>query len=146
MDKPSVNGGFLKQGYPQIIHLNRISPYKPSIWGYPTYGKPQMAKKQLTSPSHKPKPRDRTKGGPLQAEPRTRGWSLHLCEGLDKKQTSVCIQYNVQHINIICIYIYTYMYYTIYIYIYMYIIVNKVLYVYIYIFIYIYTGIYIYTH
>ena len=26
--------GFLKWGYPQIIHLNRIFHYKPSILGY----------------------------------------------------------------------------------------------------------------
>ena len=39
----SQMGGFLKWGYPQIIHSNRISLYKPSILGYPhDYGNPQM--------------------------------------------------------------------------------------------------------
>ena len=30
-----IYGGFLKQGYPQIIHFSRTIPYKPSILGYP---------------------------------------------------------------------------------------------------------------
>ena len=33
------HGGFLEWGYPQIIHLNRIFHYKPSIWGYPDFQK-----------------------------------------------------------------------------------------------------------
>ena len=28
-------GGFLKQGYPQIIHFKKLFPYKPPILGYP---------------------------------------------------------------------------------------------------------------
>ena len=32
--------GFLKWGYPQIIHFKRMFHYKPSIWGYPHFGKP----------------------------------------------------------------------------------------------------------
>ena len=32
------NGGFLKWGYPQIIHFNRIVPYKPTILGTPNLG------------------------------------------------------------------------------------------------------------
>ena len=35
--------GFLKWGYPQIIHFSRIFPYKPSFLGIPIYGNPQMA-------------------------------------------------------------------------------------------------------
>ena len=38
-----VNGGFLKWGYPKIIHFSRIFPYKPSFLGIPIYGNPQMA-------------------------------------------------------------------------------------------------------
>ena len=32
-------GGFLKWGYPQIIHFSRILHYKPSILGYPHFRK-----------------------------------------------------------------------------------------------------------
>ena len=39
--KPSF-GGFLKQGYTQIIHLNRIFWYKSSIWGCPHFRKPSI--------------------------------------------------------------------------------------------------------
>ena len=35
----SIYGGFLKWWYPQIIHFNRVSHYKPSIFGYPYYWK-----------------------------------------------------------------------------------------------------------
>ena len=36
-------GGFLKEGYPQIIHFNGIFPYKPSsYWDTPIYGNPHM--------------------------------------------------------------------------------------------------------
>ena len=31
--------GFRKQGYPQIIHFNRVFQYKPSILGYPYFWK-----------------------------------------------------------------------------------------------------------
>ena len=34
----SISGGFHKWGYPQIIHFNRVFPYKPSIWGSPICG------------------------------------------------------------------------------------------------------------
>jgi hypothetical protein len=30
-----THGGFLKKGYPQIIHFNKMFHYKPSIWGIP---------------------------------------------------------------------------------------------------------------
>ena len=40
-------GGFLKWGYPQIIHFNRMSPYKQSIWGYPIDGKPHLDGKTM---------------------------------------------------------------------------------------------------
>ena len=33
-------GGFLKWGYPQIIHFNRVFPYKPTIFGYLYLWKP----------------------------------------------------------------------------------------------------------
>ena len=33
-------GGLLKWGYPQIIHVNMIFHYKPSILGYPHLWKP----------------------------------------------------------------------------------------------------------
>ena len=33
-------GGFLKWGYPRIIHFHGIFHYKPSIWGYPHLWKP----------------------------------------------------------------------------------------------------------
>jgi hypothetical protein len=33
-------GGFLKRGYPRIIHFHGIFHYKPSIWGYPHLWKP----------------------------------------------------------------------------------------------------------
>ena len=33
-------GGFHKWGYPQIIHVNGIFPYEPTIWGYPHFWKP----------------------------------------------------------------------------------------------------------
>ena len=36
------NGGFLKWGYPKIIHFNRIFHCKPSIWGYPSLWNPQI--------------------------------------------------------------------------------------------------------
>ena len=36
-------GGFLKWGYPQIIHFDRIVHYKPSIWGYLIYGNPHIS-------------------------------------------------------------------------------------------------------
>ena len=36
------NGGFHKWGYPLIIHLNGVFPYKPTIFGYPIYGNPHM--------------------------------------------------------------------------------------------------------
>ena len=36
-------GGFHKWGTPKIIHFSGISPYKPSILGYPIYGNPHMA-------------------------------------------------------------------------------------------------------
>ena len=36
-------GGFLKWGYPQIIHSNGIFHYKPSIWGYPHLWKPHIS-------------------------------------------------------------------------------------------------------
>jgi hypothetical protein len=40
-DKPY--GGFLKLGYPQIIHFSRIFHYKPSSnWGTSIYGNPHM--------------------------------------------------------------------------------------------------------
>ena len=42
-----IYGGFLKWGYPQIIHFRRIFPYKPSIWGYPVYGHLHMASRLL---------------------------------------------------------------------------------------------------
>ena len=35
-------GDFLKWGYPQIIHLNRIFHYKPFILGYPHFSKPRF--------------------------------------------------------------------------------------------------------
>ena len=35
----SIYGGFLEWWYPQIIHFNRVSHYKPSIFGYPYYWK-----------------------------------------------------------------------------------------------------------
>ena len=35
-------GGFLKWRYFQIIHFNGIFPYKPSIWGTPIDGHPNM--------------------------------------------------------------------------------------------------------
>ena len=35
-----TNGGFLKWGHPQIIHLNRNFQYKPSFFGYPHLWKP----------------------------------------------------------------------------------------------------------
>ena len=35
-----LNWGFLKWGYPPIIHFNRIFRYKPSIWGTPISGTP----------------------------------------------------------------------------------------------------------
>ena len=37
-----LNGGFLKWVYPQIIHFNRIVPYKPTILGTPNLGTPQI--------------------------------------------------------------------------------------------------------
>ena len=40
MIEPYPYGGFLKQGYPQIIHFSRVFPYKSSILGYPHFGKP----------------------------------------------------------------------------------------------------------
>ena len=39
-DDPShLYGGFLKWWYPQIIHINRVFHYKPSILGYHHFGK-----------------------------------------------------------------------------------------------------------
>ena len=37
-----IYGGFLKWGYPQIMHFNRIFHYKPSILGTPIYGNPHI--------------------------------------------------------------------------------------------------------
>ena len=34
-----ISGCFRKQGYPQIIHFNRVFHYKPSILGYPYFWK-----------------------------------------------------------------------------------------------------------
>ena len=35
----NIYGCFLKWWYPQIIHLNRVFHYKPSIFGYPYFWK-----------------------------------------------------------------------------------------------------------
>ena len=35
-------GCFQKEGYPQIIHFNRVFHYKPSILGYPYFWKPPL--------------------------------------------------------------------------------------------------------
>ena len=43
-NRPS-NGGFLTCGYPQIIHFNRICPYKPFILGTPILGNSQIGEK-----------------------------------------------------------------------------------------------------
>ena len=43
------NGGFLKWGYPQIIHFNRIFPYKPTILGTPNLGNPQIITQKFQS-------------------------------------------------------------------------------------------------
>ena len=47
----STNRGFLKEGYPQIIHFSRIFHYKPSILGYPHLWKSpnDVSIEQLTS-------------------------------------------------------------------------------------------------
>ena len=45
------NGGLLKWGYLQIIHLNGIFHYKPSIFGYPHLWKPPHDC-AVRSPSH----------------------------------------------------------------------------------------------
>ena len=42
VDMNSHTWGFLEVGYPKIIHFNGIVHYRPSIWGYPTYGNPHM--------------------------------------------------------------------------------------------------------
>ena len=39
-------GGFLKWGYPQIIHFSGIFPYKPTILGYPHLRKPPSSFKR----------------------------------------------------------------------------------------------------
>ena len=41
--KNDVYGGFLKWGYPQIIHFSGIFPYKPTIWEYPHLWKPSYS-------------------------------------------------------------------------------------------------------
>ena len=42
-DSDYLSGGFLKSGYPRIIHFNRIVHYKSSILGYPDFRKdPQI--------------------------------------------------------------------------------------------------------
>ena len=51
------NGGFLKYGYPQIIHFNGIFSYKPSILGIPHLWKPlcmdaQFAGRWVFRPLH----------------------------------------------------------------------------------------------
>jgi hypothetical protein len=51
------NGGFLKQGHPQIINVNRIFHYKPTIFGVPIYGNPRI----LIS-NHQPEPDITTPG------------------------------------------------------------------------------------
>ena len=51
------NGRFLKQGHPQIINVNRIFHYKPTIFGVPIYGNPRI----LIS-NHQPEPDITTPG------------------------------------------------------------------------------------
>ena len=49
-----TNGGFLKWWYPQIIHLNRVFHFQPSILGYPYFWKhpnQQIFKNQKWSPA-----------------------------------------------------------------------------------------------
>jgi len=42
-DPEGMSRGFLKWGYPQIIHFNRIFHYKPSsYWGSPILGNPHV--------------------------------------------------------------------------------------------------------
>ena len=51
------NGGFLKQGHPQIINVNRTFHYKATIFGVPIYGNPRI----LIS-NHQPEPDITTPG------------------------------------------------------------------------------------
>ena len=48
--KHSLNDGFLKWGYPQIILFNRIFHYKASILGYPHVWKPRNGPKYVLIP------------------------------------------------------------------------------------------------
>ena len=47
----SPHGGFLKWGYPQIIHFGRNFRYKSSNWGYPHFWKPPCGSKHQKLPA-----------------------------------------------------------------------------------------------
>ena len=76
-------GGFLKKGYPQIIYVSRIFPYKPPILGYPgtpIYGTPIWFRNTMShlSISVGRLEADRGRGLPIRCEHRhLRGGSLH---------------------------------------------------------------------
>ena len=62
--KAAPNEGFLKWGYPQIFHLNRLFQYTPSTLGYPCCWKPPKWEDLVTT-QQAPRDLPRLPGGKL---------------------------------------------------------------------------------